>query len=461
MRFLEGPRTIGVASITSFLSVGISSVQLTGDSTFIKLTAVVGGKSKEDDIAVGDWLVIGNGEEKVKVLEIDTTLNRYRVLRQSGITTFHAAGQRLSIDQKRFTFSVGINTNLNVIRNQLIAFNPQNSIGVGTGLVSVANPVGSGNTNVVRVKSLNNTILADHDTPPHTGQPGSNADNAISISNHGLLSGQRLKYESGKGTPLVVSNAVGLGNSFALTDGQYVYAVKKSNDLLGITTTRTGIGSTSTSLYIVTIVNGNKEDHTFETTNEQHIGSLDRYDVIVHTAQGHELRTKDEITVDIAPNTLVNKTIEYDTTARKTIVDPKYVNSSAVSTSNSTITLVDHGYKDGDKILYSITAGATAITPLVDRGEYYVKRLSSNSFRLFDNRKDSVSIPNAFINITNIGAGVHRFARINPPIQALRGETIGFAVSHTSLADFKLEFYKDENFINKFDAFNMDFIIQK
>ena len=69
---------------------------------------------------------------------------------------------------------------------------------------------------------------------------------------------------------------------------------------------------------------------------------------------------------------------------------------------------------------------------------------------MFDNRKDSVSIPNAFINITNVGSGVHRFARINPPIQALRGETIGFAVSDTSLADFKLEFYKDENFISKF-----------
>ncbi len=100
----------------------ISSIQLTGDTTFIKLTDVVGGKSKEDDIAVGDWLVIGDNAEKVKVLEIDTTLNRYRVLRQSGITTFHAAGQRLSIDQRRFTFSVGINTNLNIIRNKLVCF---------------------------------------------------------------------------------------------------------------------------------------------------------------------------------------------------------------------------------------------------------------------------------------------------------------------------------------------------
>ncbi len=453
MRFLEGARTIGVASITSFLSVGISSIQLTGDTTFIKLTDVIGGKNKEDDVAVGDFLIIGNNEERVKVLTIDNTLNRYRILRQSGITTFHEAGQKVVIDQRRFTFSVGINTNLNIIRNKFVAFNPQDSIGIGTGFVTVPNPIGTGNVQVVRVKSRNNTILADHDIPPHEGQPGSNGDNAITIPNHGLLSGQRLKYESGKGTPLIVSNNVGLGNSFALTDGQFVFAVKKSNDLLGITTTRAGIGSTSTSLYIVTIVNGNKEDHTFETTNEEHIGTLDRYDVVVKTSEPHQLRDKDQITIDIAPNTLVDKTIEYDTIARKTIVDPKYVNSNAISTSNSTITLSNHGYKDGDKILYSKSTTSTAVaTPLSDRGEYYVKRLTANTFRLFDNRKDSISVPNAFINITNVGSGVHRFARINPPIQALRGETVGFAVSDTSLTDFNLEFYKDERFTNKFDG---------
>ena len=117
--------------------------------------------------------------------------------------------------------------NLNIIRNKLLAFNPQNSIGIGTAFVTVPNPVGTGNVQVVRVKARDNTILADHDTPPHAGQPGSNGDNAISIPNHGLLTGQRLKYESGKGTPLVVSNAVGLGNSFALTDGQFVLQLRR------------------------------------------------------------------------------------------------------------------------------------------------------------------------------------------------------------------------------------------
>ena len=468
MRFLEGPRTIGVASITSTLGVGLTVRDLggghsvaTGGTAFIKLTDVVGGRSKEDDIAVGDWLVIGNNEEKVKVLEIDTTLNRYKILRQTGIgQTYHEAGQRVAIDQRRFTFPIGINTNLNIIRNKLLVFDPQSSIGIGTTTI-VQTVAGVGTVLSVRVKTNNGTILSEIGSdsgiggtsklmPPHEGQPGSNCSNLIRIPNHGLLTGQRLKYDSGTGTPLTVSSNVGMGGSFALTDGQFVFAVKRSNDLLGLSATRAGIGSTSTSLYFATIVDANLIDHSLETTNEEHIGSLDRYDVIVHTSEGHELRTNDQITVDIAPNTLVNKSIEYDPVARKTIVDPKYVNSSEVSTSDSTITLVNHGYKDGDKILYK--AITTPIVPLEDRGEYYVKSVSRNTFRLFDNRKDSVSIPNAFINLTNVGSGVHRFARINPPIQALRGETIGFAVSDTSLADFKLEFYKDENFTNKFDG---------
>ena len=63
-----------MASITSTLGVGLTVRDLggghsvaTGGTAFIKLTDVVGGRSKEDDIAVGDWLVIGNNEEKVKV----------------------------------------------------------------------------------------------------------------------------------------------------------------------------------------------------------------------------------------------------------------------------------------------------------------------------------------------------------------------------------------------------------
>jgi len=474
LSFLEGSKTIAISSITSSLvkvgsatTVALAMRNVTGDTTFITLSDVLGGKSEDDDIQVGDYLTIGSGinstsiHERVKVLEVDNKLNRYKILRDSGISTYFSDGELVSIDQRRFTFPIGINTNFNIQRNKELVFNPQSTIGIGTALVtqSVSQSVGFGTTQVVKVVANDGTHLSGHEFPPHIGTSGSNAGRSISIPNHGLFTGQKLIYNSGIGSALIVSNSVGLGNSFALVDGQAVYAVKKSNNVIGITTTQ--VASATTSLYITTIsavtnasknLFSNREDHSFKTTNKQYLGTVDRYDIIVDTSSAHELRTNDRVTIDVAPNTIVNKTIEYDTIARKTIVDPKYVNSSNVFTSSSQIKIINHGYKDGDKILYSLTGAATPIWPLVDRGEYYVKRINKNRFRLFDNREDSVKFPLTYIKITGAGSGVHRFARINPPIKALRGQTIGFAVSDTSLSDLQLEFYKDKNFTNKFDG---------
>ena len=469
LKFLEGPKTIAISSITSTLvqvGVGTTGVALpmrsvTGDTTFITLSDVLGGKSKDDDIQVGDYLTIGSGinstsiHERVKVLEIDNIKNRYKILRDSGISTYFSDGESVSVDQRRFTFPIGINTNFNIKKNKEVVFNPQSTIGIGTILVTVDNPLVAGvSTQVARVVANDGTVLPDHEV-----RSGLIGDDSISIPNHGFFTGQKLKYSSGSGAALKVSNFLNLSSPFRLTEGQFVYAVKKSNDLIGITTTQ--VGSATTSLYITRVTTQNdpgndllhnREDHSFKTTNKEYLGSLDRYDVIVDTPTPHELRTNDRITVDIAPNTLVNKTIEYDTIARKLIVDPQYVNSSNVFTSSSQIKIVNHGYKDGDKVLYSLTGAATPIWPLVDRGEYYIKRINKNRFRLFDNRNESISIPSGYIKITGAGTGVHRFARINPPIKALMGQTIGFAVSDTSLTDLKLEFYKDKNFTNKFDG---------
>ena len=81
---------------------------------------------------------------------------------------------------------------------------------------------------------------------------------------------------------LLVWLHIAIGKSFALTDGQFVYAVKKTDDLFGIQTSRVGIGSTSKSLYFATIgaTGGNLtvlDDHQLKTTNETHVGFVDKY----------------------------------------------------------------------------------------------------------------------------------------------------------------------------------------
>ena len=444
LKFIEGPRTIGVSSVTARLDVGIGTSGATGIATVITLA----NSGSRPDILVDD--VIGIGTERLRVLSINADKNQYRVRRAAGLITAHDAGELLTVDQRRFTFTVGVKTDLSTPSNKKIVFNTQNSIGIGTTVV-VQSVAGVGTTTVVRVKAFDGTILNDHQLPP----AGSTADNAISIVNHGLISGQKLTYNAGPtGIALTVSNNLDLSDPFDLLTGQTVYAVDKGRNLLGITTTQAGIGTTTTSLYFLPVQEYHGVEQFFETANLAYVGHVKKYDVTMETVDNHTLKTGDNISLHILPNTTKDVSFEYDTLARKTIIDPQYFNTSAVGvgTSLSTITITGHNYVSGDKILY---ASSSPITPLVNRGEYYVQRLDDNRFRLSTNYTDATKFGGEFIGITSFGSGVHKVAQINPHIVARRGQTIGFAVSDVSVSDFKLEFFEDSGFENRYEGFGI------
>ena len=446
LSFIEGVRTIAVSSVTARLDVGIGTSGATGITTTINLE--LSGSSNA--ISVDDVLVVGSTPERLRVLSINSENNTYRVRRQSGLSTSHAAGQLLTLDQRKFTFSVGVKTDLSIDPNKKIVFNPQNSIGIGTTVV-VQSVAGVGTTTVIRVKSNDGTILTNHQLPPS----GSTADNSITIANHGFRNGEKLVYGKGLvGVALTVSNTLNLANPFNLVDGQTVYAVNKGQNLLGITTTQAGIGTTSTSLYFLPVQNDTGVEHSFTTQNKEYVGSVKRYDVTVDTSTNHKLRTTDNVTVNVLPSSTLSKSIEYDTAARRTIVDPKYFTTAAVGvgTSSSIITINNHEFKSGDKVLY---VSSNPASPLINKGEYYVKKVDDNRFRLSTNYIDSIKFNSNYIGITTFGSGTHKIAKINPLITATRGRTIGFAVSDSSLSDLKLEFFEDQNFINRYDGFGI------
>ena len=444
LKFVEGIRTVSVSSVTSRIDVGIGTSGATGIVTTITLA----NSGFKPEIHVND--VVGIGSERLTVLSINADDNKYRVRRQAGVITSHDAGQLLHVDQSRFNFIVGVKTDLSTNINRKVVFNPQNSIGIGTTVV-VQSVAGVGTTTSVRVKAFDGTILNDHRLPPS----GSTADNSISIINHGFISGQKLNYSVGPtGVAVTVSNNLDLSNPFNLIDGQTVYAVKQSDNLLGITTTQTGIGSTSTSLYFLPILERMGVEHSFTTTNQEYVGNVKRYDVTVKTSSDHTLNTGDNITVHLHPNTTLSRSIEYDNQSRKTILDPTYFATSAVGvgTTLSTININNHGYNSGDKILY---VSSSPITPLVDRGEYFVQRINEDKFRLSSNFDDSTKFGAQYIGITSFGSGVHKIAKINPHVTATRGQTIGFGVSDSSIQDFRLEFFEDENFENRYGGFGI------
>ena len=445
LKFIQGPRTIAVSSVTGVLQENLGPSTATGVTTTILLSLP---SSAEDAIDVDDIIGIGT-DERVIVLEKLPLSGRYRVSRQPGYIGTHFSGEPFSVDQRKFSYDVGINTDLKTQQNRKIIFNPMSSIGIGTTVV-VKTVAGIGTTTAIRVKSINETILEGHELPPE----GSDADNTITINGHGFRTGQRLKYNKGRaGIALTVSNSVSLSNPFQLVDDQYVYAVNKGTNLLGITTTIAGIGTTSASLYFTGITTEGTE-HFFKETNKDYTGHVERYDVSVVTSFEHTLKSDDQVKIDVSPNVTVSKTIEYNTVARKTLVDGYYVSAAStfvgVGATNSTITITDHKFVPGQKLLYE--AGSSEISPLLNDGEYFAQVINDNQFRLSTNYKDATSFGGNFIGITTFGAGVHKFSAINPQIVATRGQTIGFAVSDNSLTDLKLEFYEDENFVTKYDG---------
>lgn len=442
LKFIEGVRTIAVSSVTARLDDGIGTSGVTGITTDL----IFENSGQSSDIFVNDILVAGSTAERLTVLSVDKNNNKYRVLRQSGVVTSHSAGTLFVVDQSRFTFETGIKTDLSVVQNRKIVFNPQNSIGIGTTSV-VVSVAGIGTTTVVRQFAANGTILSDHQLGP--------ADNTITIVNHGLQTGDKLVYSPGTtGIALTVSNNVNLSGSFVLTDGQTVFAVRKGIDLLGITTTRTGVGSTGISLYFTQIQSERGTQHSFTTTNKEYLGTVNRYEVSVDTVSDHTLKTNDRVSVHLEPKTTLSKTVEYDSVSRKTIVTPQYFSTSAVGvgTSLSTITISNHNYSPGEKILYT---SSNPLTPLVSKGEYFVKVIDSDTFKLCTNYTDAVNESGSYIGITSFGSGVHTVASINPIITAYRGQTVGFAVSDASNTDLKLEFYEDEDYNNRYEGFGI------
>mgnify|MGYP003314644742 CR=1 FL=1 len=68
-----------MVKVGSAATVALAMRGITGDTTFITLSDVLGGRSQDDDIQVGDYLTIGSLvneasiHERVKVLEVDNT----------------------------------------------------------------------------------------------------------------------------------------------------------------------------------------------------------------------------------------------------------------------------------------------------------------------------------------------------------------------------------------------------
>ena len=422
------------------LTAGVGSAQYTGIVTYFS----VAGDLNYPNIRENDIYQIGN--EQVKVLNIDAQSSRIKVLRNQNGTTgvvSYTAGIGLTEKTKRFTVNFGISTSYNFNVNREFYFDPTESVGLGTtsgvGIVSTiyfSNP-GVGITQL--------TI------PTQT----------IYLPNHNLITGDSLTYSSNGGTRVSVStNGV---SSFQLDDNSIVYVAKISNDLIGISTIKVGLGSTgvfasigSTTggiLYFTSVGTGNT--HSFKTNYQNSlIGTISENIVTVSTAETHGLSLLDNVIINAKPGINTTFLVKYDDYNRRMLINPR--SFSSINTTDNTITVNNHGYYNGQKVLHTSNTPAGGLT---NNNLYYAIIVDPNTLKLSNSYYGATKNYPEEIDITSSSSGI--LSPINPPLQVVKNQPITFDLSDSSLSfvsigntysAFDLKIYRDSQFTEEFDT---------
>jgi len=431
---------IKVTTNSLTLSASIGSTSYTGLVTYFS----VSGNLSYPNIKENDIYKIGI--EEVKILNIDPKSSRIRVLRNqnnvSGITSY-SAGIALTEKTRKFGINFGISTSYQFNVNSELYFNPREAVGLGStsgvGIVSTlyfANP-GVGITQIA--------------IPTQT----------IYLPNHNLNNGDSLIYNSNGGTTLSIStNGI---FTYSLGNNSVVYASKISEDLIGISTVKVGVGSTGGFVGFGTIGGGllyfrnvgTGDTHSFKTNYSNILSGQVRKNVVtVSTASSHQLSNNDNVVINITPNVTSTITVKYDDFNRRLVINPKSFTASDVDILNNIITLSNHGYKTGQKIIHTSTSPSGG---LINNSIYYVIAINSNKIKLSNTYYGATKLNSNIVSITSASLGT--ISPVNPPIKAIENCLIKFDLSDASLAfikngisypAFELNFYTDSKLKNKF-----------
>jgi hypothetical protein len=438
---------IKITTNNLILTSGIGSAQYTGLVTYFN----VAGNLSFPNIKENDFYKIE--DEDVKILNIDSNSSRIKVLRNQNGTvglTSYFSGTVLKEKTKKFFINLGITSYYNSKINNEFYFNPVESVGLGTtsgvGIVStiyISNP-GVGDTQI--------TIPTQ----------------SIYLPKHNLSTGDSLIYSSNGGTSISVYD----GNEyFQIQENSIVYAVSFSNDLIGISTLRVGvnsIGNFSTNnssnkiLYFTSAGVGNI--HSLKTNYENElIGTVSKNVVTVNTINPHNLSLLDKVDINLNIGISTTFIVKYDDTNRRVLVNPR--SFSSINTEYNTITINNHNFYTGQKILY--TSGNPAIG-LNNSSMYFIIVVDDNTVMLSTSYYGAIQKVPEVVNILSSTNGV--ISPINPPLTVIKNQPIIFDVSDVSLSyisnsekresSFEFKLYKDDKFTEEFNTTKNSFIFE-
>ena len=255
-------------------------------------------------------------------------------------------------------------------------------------------------------------------------------------------------------------------SSFALSGCSSLFVAKLSDDFIGLSTVKVGLGTVGTFvgaaastshyglLYFVGI--GTGVYHSFKTVYSNVIkGTVEKNLVKVSTASSHELNDFDFVDIEVNPSISTSFYVKYNSVNKKLILKELSFTSASIDTLYNTISVKNHGLKTGQKVIYT---SSLLIGELKNETEYYVYVVDRNTLKLTYSKYETSQKNPSFINITSSSGSL---LVVNPPLKVYKNSVINFDLSDTSLSytqsglkypAFRLDFYKDQNFVEKYQT---------
>ena len=422
----------------------------TGITTYFEVSGDLSYPNiRENDIYTPPSLG-SNDPEQVKILNIDPKNKVIRVQREyndvassSGIGT----GSRLTENSRKFSCNLGIQTYYNYGINYEIYFD---SIQVGLGTIS-----GPGITSSVNLPYRDEAFIPIK---------------SIFLPEHRLTTNEEIEYNTEESDPRIRYSIDGNVTNDILPER--VFVVKLSDDVIGLSTVKVGLGTTGNNFEfrnienlndntdpLLSFVESSGNNHKFTTLRKNLIKAKVSQNIVkVSTSSTHGLSRNDVISIEVQPKNTKEIVIEYNDNSSLLVANPKTFLPSDVDILSNLFTVINHNYITGDKILYK---SESPIVGLSDNEIYYVVAINRNEFALATSFYESQKEFPEFIRIESATEGT--FYSINPKINVISGQTIKFDLSSETLSftqgsspvripSFSFDLFYDSNFNHKYTS---------
>jgi len=282
-------------------------------------------------------------------------------------------------------------------------------------ILGITDPVGTGATGICAVEGSFEDILVVDGGFDYVGTPvisiiGGGGQGATAKADMVTLKHVNNFNAFGEALEVnLVSNTIGFSSFHKFRNGEaVVYSTGGASNVGGI--------STDAWYYVNTVSDSSVQLHN---TYEDAIAGINTINLTSYGSGTHSLTAvKRKRTINSVKVT--NPGSGYKT--RQVSVMPSYVNVAS-----NIINFNDHGYNDGEIVVY--TATSTPITGLTSGSSYYVTRVNDDQFRLSvvgvgsTVAKDFYYTTNQFVDLKSQGSGVHNFNY--EPIRVIVSGNIG------------------------------------